>query len=180
MHICFPDVSIVNQHSSTDTSKRFTIPEPTWSISSLGLHESHTPASIKELQILAKRAVLNLRRIDDESKQQLCQDLGNMLHMMKQVQNFQSTNTSTTATTIPNDENDSRMMYDLPRGVTETPFRIDDSSTRTAKNSIEQQHQQNEEVRMSQSVRESYLEPKMKRVGGHQYFEIITSIQTNK
>jgi hypothetical protein len=161
--------------------KRFTIPKPTWSISSLRLHESHPPASNEELQLLAKRAVLDIRQFDEVKKKQLCQDLGNMLHMMKQVQDFQST------TTTKNFDNvdDPRMLYDISRGVTEAPFRLDDRNTRTSTTAIGRQGQhhsdEEEEVRISKSVRESYLEPKMKRVGGHQYFEIITSIQrTNK
>ena len=191
--VCLSKVSPpVEQSTSRGTARRhrFTIPAPTWSISSLRLHESHPPASSEELQILAKRAVLDVRQFNDVTKQQLCQDLGNMLHMMNAVQNFQST---TTNSTMPEGEPEdaARMMYDIPRGVTEAPFRMDDDHddddtsgnkavTNTTTSNTDKQDNE-EEIRISHSVRESYLEPKMKRVGGHQYFETITSIQpTNK
>ena len=164
------------QHSSAAPFKGFTIPEPTWSISSLQLHESHSPVCMEDLKILAKRSVLDLRRFNDATKQQLCQDLGNMLHMMKQVQSFQSTMTSAIVKEKYSDDNDPTTLYDMPRGVTEAPFRIDDNHRTTSDTTTTTIIDQNEQ-QMSQSVRESYLEPKMTRVGGHQYYEIITSIQ---
>jgi hypothetical protein len=168
-------VVVRSSHSATTEAKGFTIPKPTWSISSLQLHESHTPASMDELQILAKRSVLDLHRFDDETRQQLCQDLGNMLHMMKQVQSYQSTMTSDHDQKYTNENDDDPiMLYDIPRGVTETPFRRDDNLTTMNTTTTTEDHNVQ---RISQSVRESYLEPKMKRVGGHQYYEIITSIQ---
>jgi Asp-tRNA(Asn)/Glu-tRNA(Gln) amidotransferase C subunit len=150
-----------DHNRSTATPKRFKIPEPTWSVSSLQLHESHAPTSMDELNTMAKRSVLDLRHLTDETKQQLCQDLGNMLHMMKQVQNFQ-------VTSDDGELNDPVTLYDTPRGVSEAPFRMDDGKlTTSTKNNTNATDL--EEYNISQSVRESYLEPKMTRVGGHQY-----------
>lgn len=173
--LCLSKVSL-DENKETTLSKKITIPKPTWSISSLQLHEPHPPASMEELQILAKRSILDLRQFNDETKRQLCQDLGNMLHMMKQVQNFQSTTTTALSDMKDCDPN---VIYDHPRGVTEAPFRIDDDSA-TKLRPYTVNHEKEDEVRLSQLVRESYLEPKMKRVGGHQYFEIITAIEPSK
>jgi hypothetical protein len=175
-------IKVQCQHHSvaaaTGTHQRFTIPKPTWSIQSLQLHESHAPADMKELEILAKRSVLDLRQFDDETKQQLRQNLGNMLHMMKQVQRFQSTKTVEERQDEDDDQNNPIMLYDVPRGVTEAPFRIDANiTTTTSSEVIASPADDREEHQISQSVRESYLAPNMTRVGGHLYYEIVTSIQ---
>ena len=177
-------IKVQCQHHSvaaaTGTHQRFTIPKPTWSIRSLQLHESHAPADMKELEILAKRSVLDLRQFDDETKQQLRQDLGNMLHMMKQVQRFQSTKTVEERQDDDDDDDDQNnpiMLYDVPRGVTEAPFRIDANITTTSSEVISSPADDREGHQISQSVRESYLAPNMTRVGGHLYYEIVTSIQ---
>ena len=176
-------IKVQCQHHSvaaaTGTHQRFTIPKPTWSIQSLQLHESHAPADMKELEILAKRSVLDLRQFDNETKQQLRQDLGNMLHMMKQVQRFQSTKTveERQDDDDDDDQNNPIMLYDVPRGVTEAPFRIDANITTTSSEVISSPADDREGHQISQSVRESYLAPNMTRVGGHLYYEIVTSIQ---
>lgn len=70
------------------------------------------------------------------------------------------------------------MLYDVPRGVTEAPFRIDANITTTSSEVISSNADDDrEEHQISQSVRESYLAPNMTRVGGHLYYEIVTSIQ---
>ena len=55
------------------------IPPPTWSVASLGLDQKRDPVSREELETLARRALLH-------PNNELRQDLGNMLHLIRQVQ----------------------------------------------------------------------------------------------
>ena len=120
-----------------------------------------------DLEKLAKRAVIDTTLHDN--KEQLCQDLGNMLHMMEQLLPESAEKQSESAINTTNyDADPAVLLYDVPRGVTEAPCR-DDTALGDDENlalSV-----------MSASVRGSLLEPKMKRVGAHQYFEIVTARQ---
>jgi hypothetical protein len=149
------------------------IPDPTWSVASLQLNEAHSPASMEELQVLAQRAALDMSRLDAATQKQLCQDLGNMLHMIQHVQdNDASSSNSETINPLSPVE-----LYDVPRGVTAAPFRDDDE---LSKDDYDNDRLEVEEQAMAQSVLTSFLEPKMRRVGGHQYYEVITSSSTVK
>jgi hypothetical protein len=149
-------------------TKPFAIPAPTWSIESLQLNQSHKPASMEELHLLAKRSVLDLRRFDEKSRNQLCQDLGNMLHMIENVKGGDKNSASSSENIVI----DPVELYDIPRGVSEAPFRDDDKDTIN-----DHEKNTNDDEQYSRSVRESFLEPKMKRVGGYQYYEIVTSVK---
>lgn len=164
-----------NNMSTTRSYNYYQIPAPSWSIASLELDQQHAPAGLADLEKLAKRAVIDMSLLDDgdnnnnnnctASKERLCQDLGNMLHMMEQVQNFNAhTATANNATTT--DAMDAVVLYDVPRGVTEAPCRDDDNDSND-----------DSSLTMSAAVRASLLEPKMTRVGAHQFFEIVTARQ---
>jgi hypothetical protein len=133
------------------------LPPPTWSISSLKLDQQHAPVSEEELSILAKRALINLPSDDKSSHQldtkQLRQDLGNMIHMIQQVQDFATDTAGLT------DEH----IYDRPRGVTSAPVRRTSSTT--------------EEDQEAEQVWDSLLKPKTTPVGAHPYFVIATNIE---
>ena len=116
------------------------VPKPTWHIADLQLDVNHPPVSEAELQILAKRALVDVKQL--ENKEQLRQDLGNLLHMIDQV------------SSASDQEIDHHSMYDLPRGVTSAPVRSDD------------------EPSLDDSVYESYLKPNMKVDGAQEFFEI--------
>jgi hypothetical protein len=157
--------------SAVPTTKPLAIPDPTWSVASLQLNESHPPANMEQLKLLAQRAALDMRRLDDATQKQLCQDLGNMLHMILHVQENDSSSSNSEASAPLNPAD----LYDVPRGVTAAPFRDDDALANEYGNRLQVQEQA-----LSQEVRTSFLEPKMRRVGGHQYYEIITSSSSAK
>lgn len=151
----------INQDGSKGNEKKIpseprfsAIPSPTWSIASLELDKQHEPISEKELSVLAKRALIELPSDESSSKKldtdQLRQDLGNMLHMIRQVQDFTADNVELT------DED----IYDRPRGVHSTPVRRHGSTV--------------EEDREAELVWKSLLEPKTSRVGARHYFVVAT------
>ncbi len=106
-----------------------------------------------EIEILAKRALIDLDEIDAQEQHQLRQDLGNMMHMIHQISEFScpEMNSLTDAD-----------IYDAPRGVTETPVRQASSKPSPS------------EEQQAEQVWVSYLKPKTKQVGAHSYFEIAT------
>ena len=137
----------LSSSSDTQQSSSSIIPAPTWSIASLELHKSHTPVERDELDTLAKRALVNVTQFSPARIAQLQQDVGNMMHVMNQVSQFESS-----------DADDERLLYDVPRNVTEAPLRGTQDEPSTA----------------PPQVWESYLAPQTQRVGGHAYFVIAT------
>jgi hypothetical protein len=112
----------------------------------LQLEQQHAPVSKPELRRLAKRAVISLPHLETKNcsskativQNELCQDLGNMLHMMNQVQDFVASYAALHGDKYPflneskatDDDDDATTMaailYDVPRGVTSAPlFRVD-------------------------------------------------------
>ena len=133
----------------------FKLPEPTWSVEDLGLSKQHTPVSEEELRKLAKRAMLDFGQLDEKKREQLKQDLGNMMHIIQQVSSFEY------STDVALDASD---MYDKPRGVKTAPLR-DDSSDK-------QDKEQEDEAKQ---VWDSLLKVKATaRMGAHSYFSIET------
>jgi hypothetical protein len=144
------------------------IPEPTWSLKSLELSQTHAPVSDQELSRLTKRAVIDLTAMDSHnstsniSKTSLAQELGNMMHMIQQVQS------PLLGTEM--DHLTDAAIYDVPRGVTSTPVRRaeDASSTPTAPQPGRPEWW------------ESLLKPHTTTVGAHSYFAVITQRDENK
>jgi hypothetical protein len=134
------------------------LPSPTWSIGDLQLDQKHEPVSITELAVLAKRALISLPLLDSMKRtDQLRQDLGNMLHMIRQVQGF--------AETAEESLTDADI-YDRPRGVRAAPVRGVHGDENEARVTLEQ-----EEARQ---VWETLLKPKTTALGSHSYFVIAT------
>lgn len=173
-----------NGSSSTRTSA-FQLPDPTWSIRDLELSKQHAPISDTELQTLAKRALLDLTHLENNNdnsnidgdnamkmRQQLRQDLGNMMHMIEQVRSFDFDNQDDTATTGGNGfaETD---LYDKPRGVVAAPLRRDPGSE---DNGVGEQIGNNAllEEQEAKRVFENFLQPQTTKVGAHNYFSIET------
>jgi FAD/FMN-containing dehydrogenase len=119
------------------------------------LEKQHLPVQKEALSALAKRALIDLQQLDNV--EELRQDIGNMIHMMDQIQN------SKAAISTRNEENDheSRRMYDIPRNVDAVPSRRGRSS------SLEKEK--------SQHVWDSLLSSRTRGVGGHSYFVIPTT-----
>jgi hypothetical protein len=127
----------------------------------LQLDIKHKPVSQEELSVLAKRALIRLPAPDNESSsssmQKLRQDLGNMLHMIQQVQDFVADNADEPLTDAD--------IYDRPRGVKAAPVRRETSAAE-------------EEEEEASQVWESLLKPKTTAVGAHSYFVIATKRDT--
>lgn len=141
--------------TQTDTSKSSIakcFPNPTWSIADLRLDQNHEPMSQGEIEVLAKRALIDLDEIDPQEQLHLRQDLGNMMHMIHQISEFFCPEMDSLTDTD---------IYDAPRGVTETPVRHSSKPTSSDEHEAKQ-------------VWESYLKHQTKHVGAHTYFEIAT------
>ena len=143
-------VSTQNDTNESSIAKRF--PDPTWSIVDLRLDQKHVPMSQGEMEVLAKRALIDLDEIDPQEQLQLRQDLGNMMHMIHQISEFSCPEM---------DSLTDADIYDAPQGVTETMVRRSSKPTQSDEEEAKQ-------------VWESYLKPQTKIVGAHTYFEIAT------
>jgi Asp-tRNA(Asn)/Glu-tRNA(Gln) amidotransferase C subunit len=135
------------------TSTPFRLPEPTWSVQDLELSKQHPPISEVELEKLAKRALLDLYHLDESTRNDLRQDLGNMMHMIEQVKSFRHNDKD-----IEWSDSD---IYDKPRGVTAAPLRKDADTSKDT----EAEHD---------PVWEKFLKPQTTKVGAHDYFIIET------
>lgn len=150
-----------DKNTSTTTAPPFQLPDPTWSVADLELSKQHEPVSDDYLHTLARRALLDLDQLDPAARQQLRQDLGNMMHMIEQVQSFQHNSN------YENSDLDEAAIYDKPRGVSAAPLRDDSDSSGAA--AAEQQLEE-----MSQKVFDTFLKPKTTKVGAYNYFSIET------
>lgn len=152
-------------------------------MASLELETQHPPVDRETLEILAKRALLDLSQIKsttesnyDDTIAELQQDVGNMMHMMNQVQLYFA-NKEGKQQQSPNDDDNhdddayeqARQWYDVPRHVQAAPLRSSSSSSSSTNDNDDEDYTQ---------VWESFLAPQTKRVGGHSYFCIPT--QRNK
>ena len=146
--------------NSQNEQSGFQIPAPTWSIASLELEKQHAPVDRPTLEALAKRALIDLRQLDNVSELQ--QEVGNMMHMMNQVQELDE---RTGKDEDIDDEVGARLMYDVPRNVTAAPLRHSRSETELTNE---------DDSNSSRRVWDSFLTPKTQRVGGHSYFVIPT------
>lgn len=176
----------------SNISSPITIPEPTWSVNSLQLHKNHKPMDYNELKVLAKRAVIDLDYLSNSNKmniQHLCQDLGNMMHMIQNV--------TTMKEILDNNTLTCQDIYDRPRGVTMAPLRTGNATENIKKNpnpdttvKIKASHVENtnetynkdddaSDIRKENiKLWDHYIKPtKMKSVGGHHYFVIPTKIE---
>jgi hypothetical protein len=163
---CLTSSNFDHRNSSIDENNApqkvtFTeLPPPSWSIASLELDKQHKPVSEEELEVLAKRALIELPKDNVSSANldtdQLRQDLGNMLHMVRQVQGFASDDSEALS---------SEDVYDAPRGVRSAPVRRHGSTE--------------EEEREAEQVWKSLLETKTSLVGAHPYFVIATKEENN-
>ena len=161
-------------NASSSASSSFQLPDPTWPLQDLGLSKHHPPISETELKKLAKRALLDLHPFDDTdnnttgtTREQLRQDLGNMMHMIEQVQSFEF---NTKDARFLEDQAD---IYDKPRGVVAAPLRrdIDDG--------VDGSRKEEEEIQ-AKEVFESFLQPQTTKVGAHNYFSIETKQEEKK
>ena len=158
-------------HTTSSSSSSF-IPDPTWSLQELELSKQHAPISDAELQTLAKRALLDLTSLDGPTattttREQLRQDLGNMMHMIEQVQCFDFDETVQDATFLGE-----AALYDTPRGVVAAPLRRDDNS--------EENKAIADQTEEAQRVWEHFLQPQTTKVGAHNYFSIETKPQSSE
>mmetsp|Transcript_18891 Transcript_18891/g.21645 ORF Transcript_18891/g.21645 Transcript_18891/m.21645 type:complete len:164 (-) Transcript_18891:59-550(-) len=124
------------------------IPAPTWSLRELELTSSSKPVSRKEVEVLARRVLLDLPK----NIEPLQQDLANMLHCLEQVKSIEG----------DLDELSDHDLYDAPRGLTVVPIREESDCSN------------HEEEKVSKSVWKEYLKPKAIKRGDHDYFGIVT------
>jgi hypothetical protein len=141
------------------------IPAPTWSLQSLELSQTHTPISDQELSRLTKRAVIDLTAITS-SKASLAQDLGNMMHMIEQVQAPLSYTEMEHLTDAD--------IYDVPRGVTAAPVRREQDTTADATTMTSSSSSSLPKAHQRPEWWDSLLKPKTTTVGAHSYFAVCT------
>jgi hypothetical protein len=171
----FPLVRAWRQSSTTTTTKtirRRFVPHPTWSVTDdLALNERHAKIDVATFRLLCRRACLlplEEEEDDDDDNSTLRQDVGNMMHMMNQVVRAVSE--------IPRDDDKKYSIsdiYDRPRGVTAAPEVVEAATV------ADEESSSAASVDVDASTDKSWLETmrdsKMKRVGGHYYFEIETT-----
>eukprot|EP00977_Amphora_coffeiformis_P020099 scaffold7836_cov178-Amphora_coffeaeformis.AAC.4 len=92
----------------------------------------------------------------------LSQQVGNMMHMMNQVQALQQQQqAAVVSSSDPVVGEEEAGMYDVPRNVHSAPLRNQSTPTKEDKD-------------VTQQVWDSFLAPKTQRVGAHSYFCIST------
>ena len=150
-----------SKHQNADHPLSY-IPEPTWSIKSLELDFKHAKLPPDQVQRLAHLALLDLDQLLlPNSKNDLEQDLGNMMHMVEQVSDFVKDPSNKELFTIP--QVDDAFQYDYVRGVTSAPYR----SVQAPPDA--------QDLEDAARVWGTYLEPSTTLQGGsHQYFSIST------
>lgn len=166
-----------SRSASSSSSSSFQLPEATWSLKDLELSKQHEPISDTELQKLAKRALLDLDSLHNDntekgrtaSRKQLRQDLGNMMHMIEQVQSFDFDNTSRKDMAFSEAD-----IYDKPRGVVAAPLRRDDVDDKGDNDNNDDEKEsakrkEEEEKQTSRRVFENFLRPRE-----NNYFSIET------
>jgi Asp-tRNA(Asn)/Glu-tRNA(Gln) amidotransferase C subunit len=136
---------LIHHHFQSTTARSFKIPSPTWSLKDLNLTASTEPVSEEELQTLAKRALIDVTRIEDT--QGLRQDLANMMHYLEQVQSVDLPDMTT------------EEIYDAPRNLTAAPVR-----TSTGEQLKDE----------AAEVLKQLLQEKGTKYGAHDYFSVVT------
>jgi hypothetical protein len=131
----------------------------------LELSQTHTPISDQELSRLTKRAVIDLTAITS-SKASLAQDLGNMMHMIEQVQAPLSYTEMEHLTDAD--------IYDVPRGVTAAPVRREQHTTADATTMTSSSSSSLPKAHQRPEWWDSLLKPKTTTVGAHSYFAVCT------
>lgn len=140
------------------------IPEPTWSVKDLDLTSQKPPLPQSKLDRLSRLALIQV-----EDKDDLRQDLSNMIHMIDQVSSFAAKGLGDKGENDDDDDDkfsasQAAQLYDVPRGVTSTPLRT-----------MENDSFQDSDQEISDQVWKTLLQPKTTRKGGrHDYFSIQT------
>jgi hypothetical protein len=189
------------------TYAKFRLPPPTWSVSDLQLSVDHEPVSDEVLVALCRRACVQVpppvatvtsgdcankeeeeREEEETSMRQMAQDVGNLLHMLRQVRSIDPSLAASLLDSTSEEER-ARLLYDVPRGVSPIVFDVandddddddDDDDSRSESNSAEGEGiasaswDNDEDAREFDRVRDSLLRPKMVQVGGHSYFAVQT------
>jgi Asp-tRNA(Asn)/Glu-tRNA(Gln) amidotransferase C subunit len=138
---------LLHPHYLTATTRSFKIPAPTWSLKDLNLTALTEPVSEEELQTLAKRALIDVSRIEDT--QGLRQDLANMMHYLEQVKSID----------LP--DMTAEEIYDAPRNLTAAPVRTSTDDDKQLKDEAAE-------------VLEQLLREKGTKYGAHDYFSVVT------
>lgn len=195
--------STIIRNSCSDSSisnkdySRIRLPEPTWSVQSLGLDKDYEPIDWNEYKKLCRRAVVlitspkeqkynnnennNGNEAEEEQQrrqQQLCkpllQSIGNMLHMIEQVQQ-------------PLPESEQRIqqnlsvedIYDKPRGVTYAPMQLFSTTTKTISEIGDDSDYDQRKYTRDNSTCFPFVQGKLTNVGGHKYFIVPTSVSSS-
>lgn len=110
------------------------IPSPTWSITELSLTNGDNGdnsdkltcrISDEELQKLSNRCLIDISTMDENERNKLKSELGNMMRCISLVSSYESDEPK-----IINQEELEEVMYDVPRGFSSTrfgPLRRDDT-----------------------------------------------------
>ena len=96
------------------------IPTATWSVAELSLTNSDNSESIisdEELQKLSKRCLIDTATMDDDERNKLKFELGNMMRCISLVSSYEPDEPE-----IMNQEEFEEIMYDVPRGFSSTRF----------------------------------------------------------
>jgi hypothetical protein len=136
------------------------IPPPTWSIDPDSLrNKATTLRKVESLPDLARRALIDIDSLSEDSLKVLQKDLDQMMQMLDRVQSWQETQPETC------DSSEASFLYDIPRFG-----KVPESSVQ---NSVSEVDPKLAESR--RAVWDSYLRPQTEQVGAHEYFVVATS-----
>ena len=153
-------------------------PPPTWSISELrlisGEDETEEKLSEEELATLARRCLIDVRRLSPERRDQLRTDVAGIMRCASVLLDVKDLDVRCDGST--HDELSGEAIYDAPRGLTKIPIRRDERSDEDSGNDRSDNGARTwGDARESRSVLQSgSVQRKMVKVGEDNFFSVAT------
>ena len=175
-----------NQKSATIAAKVQVPPPPSWSVTELRLTSStneNDKISNHELAILARRCLIDIRRLSPERREKLRTHVGGIVRCASVL--LDSRHFDNIANTDNNDQSSSNstnssltdeQIYDAPRGLTQMPTRNDANTN----NDDIDEWKKNDSSESTAILQSNSVQSKMVKLDdSHIYFSVVTNV-TNK
>jgi hypothetical protein len=112
---------------------------------------------------LARRALIDLDSLSEDSLKMLQKDLDQMMRMLDRVQSWQESREET------GESSEASFLYDIPRFG-----KVPENSVQASVTEADPKHSVSA-LQSRRAVWDSYLRPQTQRVGAHEYFVVATS-----
>ena len=176
-----------HQKSATIAAKVQVPPPPSWSVTELRLTSStneNDKISNHELAILARRCLIDIRRLSPERREKLRTHVGGIVRCASVL--LDSRHFDNIANTDNNDQSSSNnstnssltdeQIYDAPRGLTQMPTRNDANTN----NDDIDEWKKNDSSESTAILQSNSVQSKMVKLDdSHIYFSVVTNV-TNK